>query len=196
MKNIRLYMPVDAIANHEDFDIWNDEGESGFRVTGEWQYEKDPAVINGQFGTRIAKVKADRNIVNYYLKVGLYSYEFQPRIIFKHYFVEGVAWDIKGSLTSLPIDFMCVFNADKPIKDAHVRKVEFADKGECYELTVYAPDYLYIAVTTLVAMAIKEEWRGLSTGEPEESPGFFSKVKKAVGKKGVVVPEAAPEDDE
>jgi hypothetical protein len=172
---MKLYMQTDAIAKHEDFDIWCDDGSVGFSVTGDWTQEKDHISVYGHMGTRIGRIKPDRHVLNYYLEFDRYTYEFHTRRIFQHYHIEGMAWDIQGGLTSLPVDFLNVLD-DK--KEVHLRLLDFKEKGECYELRTTKADKVHIAIGVLISMAIKEEYKGLSEGEKDEEVGRLDKVKR------------------
>lgn len=50
MKNNKVYLPTDAIARHEDFDVWYADGETFLSIKGAWSKESDKAVIFGRMG--------------------------------------------------------------------------------------------------------------------------------------------------
>ena len=39
MKNNKVYFPVDAIARHEDFDVWYEDGDVFLSLKGAWSGE-------------------------------------------------------------------------------------------------------------------------------------------------------------
>ena len=185
-KNNKIYIPVDAIAKHEDFDTWYEDGELFYRFEDPkgWASEKDKVVIIGRMGGQVGAIKPDSKTVGYYLSIGQWEYYFRTYIIFKHYGVEGMLWDIKGTLTEPPLDFVGEHGTSKDdvrfTKDVHVSLVKF--KGQpCYEVRVKDLKALRVAVAAVVAMAIKEEWKGFSEGEGHsDKEGLWARAKRAV----------------
>ena len=66
---------------------------------------------------------------------------------------------------------------DDSVKDVHVRVVEFMDRGECYEIKAKDVAKLRIAVAAVIAMGIKEEYRGLSEGIENPNASRLEKAK-------------------
>ena len=94
-KNNKIYIPADAIAKHEDFDTWYEDGSLFYRFESPkgWSSEKDKVVIIGRMGGQTGAIKPDSKTVGYYLSVGQWEYYFRTYLIFKHYGVEGMLWD-------------------------------------------------------------------------------------------------------
>lgn len=184
MKFNKMYFQKDAIARHEDFDVWYGDGELALHFESEWKSESDQVYIHGRLGGQIAKIKPDNRALGYYLKYERWECEFHAMHIFRHYFVEGRAWDIYGSYNEkLPLDFV---NVNTGKKEVHVRQCEFKDKGTCIEVTARDVSVLRLAVQVMVAMAIKEEYKGLSDGElPQEKQSLVKKMSEFFSPKGV-----------
>lgn len=185
-KNNKIYIPADAIAKHEDFDTWYEDGSLFYRFESPkgWSSEKDKVVIIGRMGGQTGAIKPDSKTVGYYLSIGQWEYYFRTYLIFKHYGVEGMLWDIKGTLTDLPLDFVGEHgSSEKDVrytKDVHVSLVTFNDQP-CYEVRVKDLKVLRVAVASVVAMAIKEEWKGFSEGEGHsDKEGLLARAKRAV----------------
>lgn len=179
----KMYFPVDAIAKHEDFDVWYSDGTLALRFEGPWEKESDKIALIGRMGGQIGQIKPDNKALNYYLKHDRFEYELQTRYIFRHYFVEGMLWDIEGTPSKPPFDFV---NVKSERKDGHVRITEFADKGSCFEVTVRDIATLRIAVEALVGILIKEEYKGLSNPvAAEKKLSLVQKVSRFVQPKGL-----------
>ena len=101
----KMYFPVDAIAKHEDFDVWYSDGERALRFEGPWGKESDRIAMIGRMGGQIGQIRPDNKALNYYLRHDRFEYEFQTRVIKEHYYVEGMLWDIHGSVSKPPVDF-------------------------------------------------------------------------------------------
>lgn len=95
----KMYFPVDAIAKHEDFDVWYSDGERALRFEGPWEKESDRIAMIGRMGGQIGQIRPDNKALNYYLRHDRFEYEFQTRVIKEHYYVEGMLWDIHGSVS-------------------------------------------------------------------------------------------------
>ena len=52
MKNNKVYLPTDAIARHEDFDVWYADGETFLSIKGAWSKESDKAVSSAAWAGR------------------------------------------------------------------------------------------------------------------------------------------------
>ncbi|WP_139653638.1 hypothetical protein [Raoultibacter phocaeensis] len=175
MKNNKVYMPADAIARHKDFDVWYADGEPFLSIRGTWSSERDKACIFGRMGGEMGSIKPDAKALTYYLKLERWEYVFHTRRIFSDYYVNGMRWQINGTLRELPLDFVCEDNFEK---DVHVRVVEFRNRGECYEIKAKDVAKLRIAVTAVIAMGIKEEYRGLSEGIDDPNASKLKKAKR------------------
>lgn len=74
----KMYFPVDAIAKHEDFDVWYSDGERALRFEGPWEKESDRIAMIGRMGGQIGQIRPDNKALNYYLRHDRFEYEFQP----------------------------------------------------------------------------------------------------------------------
>lgn len=175
MKNNRLYMPVDAIERHEDFDIWYEDGTVALTFRGEWSCEKDKVSVFTRMGGENAFIRPDHNTLAYYLRIERWEYILHTYRVFQDYFIEGMRWEAIGSLTSTPFDFV---NVDSKAKDARIQRVKFKDKGDCYELKVKDLNKLRIAAVSMVAIAIKEHYKGKSEGIIPENETRLQKIKR------------------
>lgn len=175
MKNNKVYMPKDAIARHEDFDVWYGDGETFLSIKGEWSSEHDKAVIFGRMGGEMGRIKPDPKALTYYLKLERWEYVFHTLHLFKHYYVNGMKWQIDGSLSNPPFDFV---NEEDGQKEVHVQLVNFKGHGECYEIRARDVAKLRIAVAAIIAMGIKEEYKGLSEGLKDPHASKLAKAKR------------------
>ena len=183
MKNNRVYFPKDALARHEDFDVWYEDGETFLSIRGTWSSERDKAVIFGRMGGEMGCIKPDSKALTYYLKLERWEYVFHTLYLFKHYYVNGMKWQIDGTLSNPPFDFV---NEDSLYKEVHVQLVDFKNHGECYEIRAKDVAKLRIAVAAVIAMGIKEEYRGLSEGFRDENASKLKKAKKwLIADKGI-----------
>lgn len=172
MKNNKVYMPTDALTRHEDFDVWYEDGETFLSLRSTWASEGDKVRIFGRMGGEMGSIKPDAKKLTYYLKLERWEYVFHTRRIFEDYYVNGMKWQINGSLTDPPLAFILENDLEKGQKvptlsnkkDVLVRVMEFRDRGECYEIKCNDVTKLRIAVAAVIAMAIKEEYKGLSEG--------------------------------
>lgn len=182
MKYNKVYMPKDAIARHEDFDTWYEDGEifMRFESKGSWESEKTPVRVIGRLGGQNALIKPDNRALNYYLQHERYEYTMHALVINKHYFIEGMVWDMYGSFQEPPFDILEETLTSFDHKAVHVRLKEFKNKGECYEIHVSDLTKLRIGVISVVAIGIKEEWKGLSEGEDAKDFTWWEKVKRGI----------------
>ena len=198
MKNNRVYMSVDAIDKREDFELWYADGETFLTVKGDWTREKDRVAIYNRMGGEMARIRTDPHEVIYYVGVERFEYELHTYTIFEHYFFKGMLWDIYGSLQEMPLDFR---NEGTGKLDVRIGSCKFRDKGRCYEIKVKDISKLRIAACCVIAMAIKESFKGKSEGEPEaekQLPAFQRLIKRITTNKGIPYEEilAAKEAEE
>ena len=188
MKNNRVYMQVDAADKREDFQLWYADGDVFLTVKkNNWAEEKDRVAIYNRFGGEMARIKPDPKCITYNVGVERYEYELHTYALFEHYFFKGMLWDIQGSLADKQIDFR---NEGTGKLDVRVTMVKFKDKGRCYEIKVKDLSKLRIAACCVIAMALKESYKGLSEGEPVEGEKFWTKWRKMVfDSKGVTYEE-------
>ena len=130
MKNNKVYLPTDAIARHEDFDVWYADGETFLSIKGAWSKESDKAVIFGRMGGEMGQIKPDHKALTYYLQLERWEYV-----------------------------------------------VDFKGHGPCFEVRAKDVAKLRIAVAAVIAMAIKEEYRGLSEGLKNPNASRLEKAK-------------------
>ena len=173
MKNNKVYFPVDAIARHEDFDVWYEDGDVFLSLKGAWSGERDRVAIFGRMGGEMGSIKPDAKALTYYLKLERWEYVFHTLHLFEHYYVNGMKWQIDGSLSNPPFDFV---DEEDGRKEVHVQVVDFKNRGACYEIRVRDVAKLRIATAAVIAMGIKEEYKGLSEGL--KNPGA-TKLEKA-----------------
>ena len=182
----KMYFPIDAIQKHEDFDVWYSDGELALRFEGPWEKESDRIALIGRMGGQIGQIRPDNKALHYYLRHDRFEYEFQTRVIKEHYYVEGMLWNIAGTVSKPPLDF---YNVKKEKNEVHVRVTDFKNHGPCFEVTARDISTLRIAVETVVAMCIKEEYRGLSDPDEDErggkKRGTFGKFFEFIQPKGV-----------
>ncbi len=174
MKNNVAYLPADAIARHEDFDVWYADGELFLSVKGKWEREKDDVVVFGRMGGQMGRVHPDSKTLSYYLQIERWEYAFRTYRIFQDYFVDGMHWQINGSLGKLPLTFV---HDENDQKEVTVRRVNFRNHGECLEVRCRDVTKLRIAVFSVIAMGVKEEYRGLSEGINDPNAPRLERVK-------------------
>ena len=175
MKNNRVYMPIDAVDTREDFCLWYADGDLFLTVKGDWTKESDRVTVYSRHGGQMARIKPDPNGVVMNVGVERYEYELHTYTLFEHYFFKGMLWDIYGCIDEPPLDFR---NEGTGKLDVRISRVRFRDKGICYEIKVKDLAKLRIAACAVIAMKIKESFRGRSEGEPDENIGTFGKLKK------------------
>ena len=181
MRYNKVYFPVDALSKREDFDMWYADGEVFGHVTCDWKTEHDKVHIIGRMGGEMAWIKPDNKSLNYDIRVERYTYILHTYTIFHHYYIEGMLWRARGNLLKMPLHFI---NENNGKKDVSVKLVEFRDKGKCYEVRAADLSNLRPAVCSILAIAWKEEWRGLSEGEIDENASTWKKLKRWWGEPG------------
>lgn len=174
MKNNTVYMPQDALSRREDFDIWYADSDLALSVKGTWSGEGDRVSLIGRMGGENGCIKPDFATLSYYMKLERYEYVLRTHVIFSHYSVEGMLWQVHGTLANPPLD--CINEATSE-KDVHIRLVDFKDKGACFEIKVKDVAKLRIAAATVIAIAIKEEYKGKSEGEKNPNATRLEKLK-------------------
>ena len=179
MKFNKVYFQKDALLKHEDFDSWYEDGDIflQFKCKKGWKTEKDPVQIWGRMGGEVGLIKPDNRTLNYFIRYERYEYILHTYVIEQHYYVEGMVWDLYGSFYNPPFNIVEETLTSYNHKAVHVKLVEFKDKGLCYE--VHCPDLtkLRIAVASVVAIGLKETWKGLSEGEEWESANLFERLR-------------------
>ena len=176
MKNNAMYIPVDALKNRQDFDIWYRDGDLAFSFKSNWESEKDKITIWNRHGAECGHIKLDPGSKTmYYVMMERWEYELHTYIIFEEYFFKGMLWEIKGSPSKPPFDF---YSLRSEKNEVHVSRTKFKGHGECLEVRVRDVTFLRIAAAAVVAMMVKEEYKGMSEGI--ETPGLarMEKVKR------------------
>lgn len=179
MKFNKVYIPVDAVSKHEDFDTYYEDGDLFYRFENKkgWTEEKQKVAVMGRMGGENGQIRPDHRCLNYFLRFERYQYIMHPHVVGKHYYIEGMLWDIYGAVSEPPIDFYTETRTSYNHKDVHVKLKEFKNKGMCYEIHVPDLQKLRIAVIAFVAMLIKEEWKGLSEGEDYKGATWGERLK-------------------
>ena len=95
-------------------------------------------------------------------------------------------WDIGGGLNDAPLDFRNEGTGKLDVRISHVR---FKDKGKCLEIKVKDLAKLRIAACCVIAMAIKESYKGKSEGEPIERTGLDKWKHRIFSNKGITYEE-------
>ena len=165
MRNNRVYMPVGAVDKREDFELYYADGDVFVTVKSDWKSEGSKVAIYNRFGGQMARISTDPKQVVYHVGVERYEYELHTYTVFEHYFFKGMLWDIRGSIGDPPLDFR---NEGTGRLDVRISRVRFRDKGQCYEIKVKDLSKLRTAACCVIAMAIKESWKGKSEGEPDD----------------------------
>ena len=201
MRNNRVYMPVGAVDSREDFQLYYADGDVFVTVKSDWESEGSKVFIYNRFGGQMARITTDPKQVVYYVGVERYEYQLHTYTVFEHYFFKGMLWDIRGSIGDPPLDFR---NEGTGKLDVRISRVRFRDKGLCYEIKVKDLAKLRTAACCVIAMAIKESWKGKSEGEPEDVKALpaFKRLKRRVSltEKGIpyeeILRRKASESDE
>lgn len=186
MRNNRVYMQVNAVDNREDFNLWYADGDVFLTVKADWTKENDKVSIYNRMGGELGRIKFDPNALTYYVGVERYEYELHTYTIFEHYFFKGMLWDISGCLDEPPLDF---FNQGTGKSDVRISRVRFKDKGMCYEIKVKDLSKLRIAACAVIAIKIKESFKGKSEGEPVEKKGLEKWKERIFTNKGITYEE-------
>ena len=180
-------MQVDAWEKGEEFDLWYADGDRFVTVRKkDWNEEKAPVEIYNRFGGQMARIKTDPKSMIYYVGVERYEYELHTYTIFDHYFFKGMLWDVVGGLADKQLDFR---NEGTGKLDVRIGVVKFKDKGHCYEIKVKDISKLRIAACAVIAIAMKEHYKGLSEGEPIEKKGLEKWKDRILGTKGITYEE-------
>lgn len=182
----KVYIPVDAISRREDFECWYEDRMlfctvKSLNKENPWSDEHDQVALISRHNAEMARIKPDYKSLNYALRVERWDYTLHTYVIYSHYFVEGMMWQINKSPIDAPLTF---YNEGYDRKDVRVRIVKFGDKGDCYEVAVKDVSRLRVAATSVIAILIKEEFRGLSEGEPNPKEKWYRKLANFVNDKG------------
>lgn len=200
MKFNKVYFQKDAIERGEDFDVWYEDGAQFLHFEGPWQSEKDKIAVMGRMGGEVGHIKCDHLALCYYLRVERYQHCLHTYTIFKHYYIEGMLWDIQGSFAFPPFDFVKETKRGDEFdrqKMGHVKLVNFKNKGECYEVRVKDVAHLRVATLAVIGMGLKEKYRGKSEGEENPNPTKLQKLKDAVfTNKGKTFEQVCAEDED
>lgn len=178
----KIYIQQDAIARHENFDAWYEDGDVflQFECKDGWKSEKDQVQIMGRMGGQVGLIRPDHRALAYFIRYERWEYILHTIVIEHHYFIEGMVWDLYGSPSKPPCDIVEETLTSFNHKAVHIKLVNFRDKGMCYEVHVPEIEKLRIAVASLVAILIKEEWKGNSEGNDYAPPGFLNNLKSRV----------------
>ena len=183
MKFNKVYIQKDALSRHEDFDTWYEEGSIfySFKCKKGWQSEKD-IVEAYRDGAKqpSGRIKPDNRCLNYMIMCERYEYIMHPYVIEKHYYIEGMLWDLYGSYYDPPFDLVAETKTSYNKKDVHVKERLLKGKGLCYEIHVPDLEKLRVAVLAVVAIGLKEEWKGLSEGEDVRGNTWLERLKDRV----------------
>lgn len=172
----KVYIPANALATKEDFDIWYEDGAVFATAKSDWQSEKSIVDVIGRSGGLIARIKPDHKALEYAIRVDEYTYRLITHTIFRHYFFEGMKWQMNGSIDN---GSACFVNEDNGKKDCLIRRVDsFRNHGCCYEVKVKDLSKLRAAATVVLGMMIKEHHKGLSSGEPDPKASLVKKFKR------------------
>lgn len=182
MKNNAMYIPVDALKNRQDFDIYYRDGDLAFSYKGKWEKESDKVTIWNRHGAECGSIRLEpASKCMYYVKLERWEYELHTYLIEEEYFFKGMLWEIKGSPSNPPFDF---YSLRSEKNEVHVCRTKFKGHGECFEVKVRDVSFLRIAAAAVVAIMMKEEFKGLSEGleTPDLTRGqkikrFFQKTK-------------------
>lgn len=170
-------MPIHAVDDREDFNLWYADGDVFLTVKSDWNNESDPVSIYSRLGGEMGRIKMDARKVFQYVGVERYEYELHTYTIFEHYFFKGMLWDIYGCIDNPPLDFR---NEGTGKLDVRISRVKFRDKGTCYEIKVKDISKLRVAACAVIAMKIKESFRGRSEGEPDENLKGLQKLRRRI----------------
>lgn len=179
----KIYIQQDAIRNavenKEEFDAWYEDGEVflHFESKKGWSCEKDQTQIIGRMGGQVGRIKPDNRTLCYYIQYERYEYTLHTYVIGHHYYVEGMVWDLYGGFYDPPFNLVEETLTSYTHGAVHVKLVNFKDKGMCYEIHCPKLEKLRIAVASVVAIGLKETWKGLSEGEEVTLPGKLDRLK-------------------
>lgn len=189
----KVYIPVDGIARHEEFECWYEDGTKFATVTGDFQKETDKVHILGRTGGEIARIKPDHKALSMDVRVDKWTYTLRTHVIFKHYFFQGMLWQMFGSPSNGRANFR---NEDTSKNDVHiVRLKDFMGHGPCYEVRVKDIHKLRPAAGACIAIMIKEHYRGLSEGEPGEKMNAVKRLWRQINDIGYTYEELIKRGD-
>lgn len=182
----KIYIPVDAISRREDFECWYEDRMlfctvKSLNKENPWSDEHDQVALISRHNAEMGRIKPDYKSLTYAIRVERWDYTLHTYTIFSHYFIEGMMWQINKSPIDAPFTF---YNEGFDRKDVRLRITNFADKGMCYEVAVKDVSRLRVAVASVIAILIKEEFRGLSEGEPNPKMKWYKRLKNYFGEKG------------
>ena len=174
----KIYIPVDAISRHEDFECWYEDRTlfctvKSLNKENPWSDEHDQVALISRHDAEMGRIKPDYKSLTYSLRMERWTYTLHTYTIFSHYFIEGMMWQINKSPLEAPFTF---YNEGYDRKDVRLRITNFDDKGPCYEVAVKDVSRLRVAVISVIAILIKEEYRGLSEGEPSVKEKWYRKL--------------------
>lgn len=192
----KVYMPVDAIKRHEDFQLWYEDGDlfltaQSLNKENPWSTEKDRVALISRHGAEMGRIKPDNKAMEYEVRIERWTYTLHTYTLFKHYYFKGMLWEINGSMDKMPLKFVNEGTGKSDVRITHVNN--FRDKGECFEIKVRDISKLRIAAGAVIAMALKEEYRGDSEGEPEENDTWTKKMRRYFWQKGIKYEELVAE---
>lgn len=179
----KIYLPVDALARHEDFDTWYEDGDLFLHFASKkgWQSEKDKVQIYGRMGGQVGEIKPDNYTLVYFIRYERYEYKLHTYVIGHHYYIEGMVWDLYGSFNEPPFSLVEETLTSYNRRSVRVRRVEnFKNHGACLEIHVPELEKLRIAVACIVAIGLKEEWKGKSEGEDREIGSRLQRIKSRI----------------
>ncbi len=182
MKFNKVYFEKDALARHQDFDTWYEDGDLFLRFQSKegWQSEKDRVQIIGRMGGEVGEIRPDHRTLCYRIRYERYEYTLHTYVIERHYYIEGMVWDLYGSFANPPFHIVEETLTSYNHRTVHVKLKEFKNKGLCYEVHVPKLEKLRIAVASVIAIGLKEEWKGLSEGEDVEIGTRLQRLKNRV----------------
>ena len=176
MKNNAIYIPIDALERHEDFDTWYRDGDLAFSYKGNWEKEADKVSIWNRHGAECGSIRLEpAGKMTLYVKMERWEYELHTYVLFSEYFFKGMLWEIHGSPSKPPFD---IYSLRSETNEVRVRKTNFKNHGQCLEVKVKDVSYLRIAAACVVAMMFKEEYKGLSEGIEVEPANRLESIKR------------------
>ena len=83
LKFNKVYGPVDALARHEDFDTWYEDGDLflHFACKKGWKSEKDRVQIFGRMGGQVGEIKPDNRALVYDIMYERFTYRLHTYVI-------------------------------------------------------------------------------------------------------------------
>lgn len=183
MKYNKVYLQKDALQRHEDFDTWYEDGSLFYHFTNKkgWTAEKQIVEAYREGAAQPSGIiKPDNRCLNYMITCERFEYIMHPYVIERHYYIEGMLWDMYGSFYNPPYDLFTETKTSYNKKDVHVKERLVSGKGLCLEIHVPDLDKLRIAVLSIVAIGLKETWKGLSEGEDVRGDTWLERLKNRV----------------